>query len=327
MWFSMDNLAFSSLLLMRIALLTDNAAAAPLAAILAQQSVLCGVFIPKGFPKASKALAQTIDASYIFKAGQNAQNGIPALSEWLLTIQPDAIYILSFPWILPKHIFNMPPKGCYNFHLGLLPEMRGADPIFECIRQQKLTSGVTIHHVTAGIDHGHIVAQEEVVVYPFYTYGILSAELSNIAATLGEQLSTQLLQGDSPAGYPQNEAKAQYFPAVRAEDLYIDWDHQSADDIYALVNASNPIISQGIVSYLQDWALGLISVSIVDKEADSELPPGSVLVENQYPLIATCDGRYIKPEIIYLNEGYFIGSQLLLFGLETGMRFSTSLEE
>lgn len=310
---------------MRIALLTDNAAAAPLASILAQQSVLCGIFIPKGYPKATKALSQCVDVSYLHQAGHNAQNGIPALSEWLHTIQPDAIYILSFPWIIPEHIYIMPQKGCYNFHLGLLPEMRGADPIFECIRQQKLTSGVTLHHVTADIDHGHIVAQEEVEVYPFYTYGILSAELSNIAATLGQQLTTQLLQSNKPQGYPQNEAKAQYFPAVRAEDLYIDWDHQSADDIYALVNASNPIIAQGIVSYLQDWALGLISVSIVDKDADLGLPPGSVLVEDQYPLIATCDGRYIKPEIIYLNEGYFLGSQLLLFGLETGMCFSTSL--
>lgn len=320
---SMDNLAILSLFSMRIALLTDNAAAAPLAALLAQQSVLCGVFIPNGYPKAVNAIAQYVAAPLLHQAGHNKQNGIASLTEWLLNVQPDALYILSFPWILPEHIFSMPLKGCYNFHLGLLPEMRGADPIFECIRQQKVTSGVTIHHVTAGIDHGNIVAQEEVEVYPFYTYGILSAELSNIAASLSQQLTTQLLQGNIPLGMPQNEAKAQYFPAIRAENLFIDWEQQTADDIYALVNASNPIISQGVVSYLQDWALGLISVSIVDKDAALGLRPGSILVEGQHPLIATCDGRYIKPEIIYLNEGYFIGSQLLLFGLETGMSCSS----
>lgn len=48
-----------------------------------------------------------------------------------------------------------------NLHISLLPWNRGADPNFWAARDGT-PSGVSIHHIDAGIDTGDIIAQQEV---------------------------------------------------------------------------------------------------------------------------------------------------------------------
>src|SRR5687768_10497261 len=64
------------------------------------------------------------------------------------------------PWVIERF-----PDRIVNLHIGYLPWNRGADPNFWSIVDGS-PSGVTIHHVDAGVDTGDVIVQEQVPVYP-----------------------------------------------------------------------------------------------------------------------------------------------------------------
>ncbi|NJO92836.1 MAG: dTDP-4-amino-4,6-dideoxyglucose formyltransferase [Chloroflexia bacterium] len=57
---------------------------------------------------------------------------------------------------------------CINIHPGLNPYNRGWFPqVFSIINKMPL--GATIHEIDEELDHGNIIAQQEIVVYPWDT--------------------------------------------------------------------------------------------------------------------------------------------------------------
>ena len=49
--------------------------------------------------------------------------------------------IMTFSYKIPASVYSLPEKGFYNVHPGLLPGYRGADPIFQQIRNQEKFAG------------------------------------------------------------------------------------------------------------------------------------------------------------------------------------------
>jgi methionyl-tRNA formyltransferase len=44
---------------------------------------------------------------------------------------PNVGVMMTFPYLLPISILQLPVKGFINFHYGLLPQCRGPQPIFK----------------------------------------------------------------------------------------------------------------------------------------------------------------------------------------------------
>jgi methionyl-tRNA formyltransferase len=252
----------------------------------------------------------------------------PALEEqllqWLSGVQHDVVFVMTFPWKIPGKVLSVPELGFINFHYGLLPEMRGADPIFESIRLQKSSTGLSIHVMDEDFDTGPLVVVEKVDFGLDETYGMLSSRMAWLGEKLCMKLVEDLAEGNGISKLRQENDKAVYYPRIPAESLGVNWNVMTAAEIKALVNACNPI-TKGVPVLINNWKIGLCSVSEISLEGDaSGLLPGSILtLDHQNGLLVFCkDAKALKLEVVYTEEGVFPGYALGRFGLAAGMQFN-----
>lgn len=266
-------------------------------------------------------MAQTkaIPHEIIPKSGHKAK-----LISWLNAMQPDAVFVITCPWKITGEMRSIPKYGFLNFHFGLLPEMRGADPIFEAIRQRMSAAGCTVHVMDDGFDSGPIVAREAFAINPELTYGMLSAQMAMLGERLCRDVVAQLVAGTLNAE-PQVESNAKYWPKVNEDAVTIRWNKMDKDAIIALVRAGNPI-SKGAPTSINGWKFAVCDISEVNLQGDaSAIVPGTIIaIDHQNGLIIGCiGGKAVKLEVVYTSEGYFPGYKLLMFGIQPGMILSS----
>jgi methionyl-tRNA formyltransferase len=308
----------------RIGLLCNNRMAIPAMQQLLASGSLCAIAASDRNQELNSFLKMTAEEYKIpFRVISRAKFH-ENLADWLATCNPDAVFVMTFPWRIPQTILDIPTLGFFNFHYGLLPEMRGADPIFESIRQQRKTAGLSVHIMDEDFDTGPVVLQELIDLQPNETYGTLSRRM----AWLGEKLCRRLLEnlnnGTILPAIHQDRGKATYWPRIPAESLCVKWEEMTAGEIKALVNACNPI-AKGVPVTINDWKIGLCAVAEISLDGDaSRLVPGSILaLDTHNGLLVFCkDGKALKIEVIYTEEGVFPGHSLSRFGLSVGMQFN-----
>lgn len=79
----------------------------------------------------------------------------------LRRLKPDIIFIVGWRERISNEILGIPERGVVGFHPTLLPYGRGSAPIINSILEGIKKSGVTIFHMSEGIDEGDIIGQEE----------------------------------------------------------------------------------------------------------------------------------------------------------------------
>ncbi|RLA62538.1 MAG: hypothetical protein DRQ88_13410 [Epsilonproteobacteria bacterium] len=73
----------------------------------------------------------------------------------------DLLIISVTEQILGKEIINLPEYGCLNIHPSILPDFRGADPIFQMMLQNQSYLGTTLHKMSEKVDKGPIIHQKK----------------------------------------------------------------------------------------------------------------------------------------------------------------------
>ncbi len=297
----------------------------PAAMHMHQHGVLCAVATADTdaeIPIIYEQLATTWNIPYhkISKKNCNEQ-----IRNWLNELKPDALFVMTFPWRLPADILAIPSRGCFNFHYGLLPEMRGADPIFESIRTRKPDVGLTVHIMDEGLDTGPIVARQAFPLKAELTYGMVCQQM----AFEGEKVCATLidsLKSTTPiTGAIQDEQVAKYWPKLIAAQITIRWDEMEVADVKAIVKACNPI-AKGAPVALNGWKMGICEVTDVNLEGDaSAYVPGTILaIDIQNGLIVCCkDGKALKIDVLYTEQGFFPGHKLAMWGINAGMKFTS----
>lgn len=90
-------------------------------------------------------------------------NSLESLN-YIKKLNPDLICVCTFGQILKKDIIKIPRFGCINMHPSLLPEYRGADPVFWVIKNCEEETGVTVHYIDEGMDTGDIIFQNSHII-------------------------------------------------------------------------------------------------------------------------------------------------------------------
>jgi len=307
---------------MKIALLCNNRLALPALQKLADSKMLCAIGITDMHKDvmtlfSDKAAEFHLPLSVFSKRGR-----IPAIREWLQNCEADVVFVMTFPWRITTELLAIPRLGFVNFHYGLLPEMRGSDPIFETIRQQMPVAGVTVHKMDEGIDTGSVLLRREMSVPEHCTYGMLSTQLAYMGADLCAELLKEMEGNGELAGIAQDESVARYWPAAGREDIFIRWNDMDSGTIISLVNACNPALRSGAATYINGWGIGICHASPVMLQGDaSAYRAGTILTaDHQNGMIVYCrDGRGLKLDVVYTEEGFFPGYMLSLFGIVSGM--------
>ena len=148
----------------------------------------------------------------------------------------DLIIVVSYGFILPKEILNLPQYGCYNLHASLLPKWRGAAPIQRSMIEGDKTTGVTVMKMDIGLDTGDIASQKEVLIKD-KNYDELETELAEEGSKLIVQFLDESIK--NPELHSQNNDKATYATKVTKEETKINWNEESKK-IVRRINAYSP---------------------------------------------------------------------------------------
>ncbi|CAN5887293.1 phosphoribosylglycinamide formyltransferase [soil metagenome] len=88
-----------------------------------------------------------------------------------------ALVLAGFMRILGPEALDRFPAGILNIHPSLLPAFPGNRAVVQALAAGVATTGVTVHFVDEQVDHGPIIAQEEVAVFAGDTEASLHARI------------------------------------------------------------------------------------------------------------------------------------------------------
>jgi methionyl-tRNA formyltransferase len=230
--------------------------------------------------------------------------------------------VMTFPYILPQSIIELPEKGFINFHYGLLPQCRGPQPILWHILNGDADGGITLHRMDPGIDTGPVVLQEKLPISLSDTYGMLQSKLAHLGAKSAATLFKILSFGSIIPSTPQDETKAVYYKNPTAQDLTISFKTMDSHKIIRTINACNPW-NKAAGAIVNNWMVGITEAEISNTVADEAAKPGTIAVLNkeQGLLVKTKDEKLLKVNIVYLQEGFISGGRLSDFGIKPGDGF------
>lgn len=153
-------------------------------------------------------------------------------------LAPDVIVVMAYGQILPKALLEIPKVAIINLHASLLPKHRGASCIQAAIDQGDEESGMTVMHVTEGLDKGDVILRKPFTLPADITGG----ELHDILADDGPEcliLALEQLFDGSATREPQDDALSNYAPKLMRNDGEIDWS-QPATELERRVRAYHP---------------------------------------------------------------------------------------
>jgi len=211
---------------------------------------------------------------------------------------PDLIVVAAYGKILPELILEIPPLGCVNIHASLLPEYRGAAPVQRVILDGRAETGVTLIHMSEGLDSGDIIASIKTAAT-----GMNTGELTETLARLGAGLLIEKLpliaDGTAPR-LPQDGTKATYADKIEKDEGCLSFD-RTAKEIEIRVRAMTPV--PGAFIMRDGERIGVIRARALDPgdgpyEGQEEAVPGTVLnVSKQGIAVRAADGAVLIEEI------------------------------
>ncbi len=199
----------------------------------------------------------------------------------LAELDPDVICVCAYGALIKEPLLS--EYRMLNVHPSLLPRWRGAAPIERAIMAGDERTGVSIMHITAGLDSGPVCAQASEPIDPEDTYGTLATRLEQ----LGSELLIAALEED-PECAEQDEALATYAEKIAPEDRRLD-SACPAGELELVVRALHPHIGAWIE--LDDGTrLGVLRARALPGEGE----PGQMIVLGDGGVAIQCAEGQLK---------------------------------
>ncbi len=195
--------------------------------------------------------------------------------EILKELAPDVVVVVAYGKILPKEILKIPKYGCFNIHASLLPQYRGASPIYFSLINGDDKTGISIISMTENLDDGDILKQVSIPIDLNDSYMKLSQKLSVVGGKAICDVLKDVENGEVKRTV-QDETKATYVSKVDKDMARIDF-NKTAFHVHKLIHA----LSSGPVAYcvLDNNRLNVYD-SVLREEYTSK--PGEILDEKNF---------------------------------------------
>ncbi len=290
---------------------TPEFAVPSLEALLKSEDQVVGIVTqpdrPKGrghtlAPPPVKLIAQRTEIPLLQPLKIKTPDFLDALAAW----KPDLIAVAAFGRILHAPILNLPLKGCVNVHGSLLPKYRGAAPVQCAIINGETDTGITTMLMDEGMDTGHMLLQERILIMPDDTTGTLTPRLAELGGRLLVETIKQLKEGTiTPRA--QDNSQATMATLLKKEDGVIDW-ARSAQSIANRARGLSPW--PGAYTFLghDRWNIW----SAIAKPTRSDEQPGTIIAVTKYSIqVATGEGVLELVEIQIANSKRMTAAQFL----------------
>lgn len=149
----------------------------------------------------------------------------PANLAHLKLMRPDIFLVAAYGKIVPPEWLATPTRGTLNIHYSLLPKYRGALCVSEAIKNCDPVTGVTLMEMDRDLDHGPVIAQQEVGIAAGDNVATLTDRLTLEGLKLLDQTLPAYLEGKVTAT-AQDDAQASYTPSFKArtrQSAFIPW--------------------------------------------------------------------------------------------------------
>ena len=192
---------------------------------------------------------------------------------------PATFVVVAYGKIIRQEILDLSELPAINLHPSKLPEFRGPSPIQAAILAGQEKTAVTVMQLDDKMDHGPILAQEEVGIDNKDNFASLSEKLSQIGSKLLAKTTTPYLNNEIKP-IPQNDDKATLCSLIQKEDGIINWEEE-AEIIKNKIRAYNP------------WPSAYTKISGVDlkilasKISDKKLKPAEIEIQGNQFFIGT----------------------------------------
>jgi len=157
---------------------------------------------------------------------------------------PALIVSACFPRLVPESWRKRPAVTALNIHPSLLPAYRGPAPLFWQFRAGESLTGVTVHHLDAGMDTGPVLARERVSLPD----GIRSDDADQLLASRGAELLATAIQSGEFPDQPQPVAGAsrQGWPSEAARAIPLSWSARRAFNFIRGAERWGPLTLDGL---------------------------------------------------------------------------------
>ena len=207
----------------------------------------------------------------------------------------DLVLVAAYGQIISEENLKKPKYGFLNVHPSLLPKYRGPTPLQAAILNGDDKTGVTIIQMDEKIDHGPILAQQQVDLSGSEYYRDLEKELSTLGGRLLSSVVSEWVDGNIKPK-PQNHSKATHTTLLNKDDGRIDW-KESATLIERKVRAYNPW--PGSYSCLNGKNLKIFKAEVQKQTEDGPFgAPGKIyLGTNEKIAVQTGEGFLLVEEL------------------------------
>ena len=153
-------------------------------------------------------------------------------------LAPELIVVVAYGRILPPEVLEVPPLGCINLHVSLLPKYRGAAPVQWAVINGDKKTGVSIMYLDEGLDTGDILKVAPVDIGPEETSGEVFQRITGQGAKTLVEAIAAIGRGEA-ARTPQDHTKATLAPPLTKEMARFDFTRPAAQ-LHDLVRGMNP---------------------------------------------------------------------------------------
>lgn len=293
----------------KIIILCGGKFAFPTLQLLAYEKFICAIGIGKSNDTITDALERESEENNIkFKSFPNKKS-ISEMRDWINSIQPDYIFCISFPFLLPEIVLSYGQNKFINFHPGPLPQYRGPMPIFEVLKNQETETAICTHFMNSKFDEGNIIFNDPLAIGTGDTYGKLTVKLSERMAHVVLNMANMLQFANSIPNQPQDESLSYYYEKPQLSDTYINWNRMTANEIISLINACNPW-NTGADTTLMNEQVKIISASLLNEPHEHQ--NGTIVSFTNTLNIACEDNKQIAVEILSTDQGIMTAYQYIM---------------
>ena len=205
--------------------------------------------------------------------------------EQLKELNPDVILVVAFR-MLPKKVWDFPPKGTINLHASLLPDYRGAAPIHWAIINGETKTGVTTFFINEEIDTGKIINKKEIEINDHEDVASLHDKLMDLGAELMLDTLEQIKDNNYTTTDQKLSGSDKKAPKLDRESSKIDF-NQDMQTLFNFIRGLSPFPCSWC--YLNDDR-SICKIYRVSKTSmSSDKKPGTVIMVDKEIFINTTD--------------------------------------
>lgn len=193
--------------------------------------------------------------------------------------------------LLPEAIFSLPRLGAINIHNSLLPEYRGVHPLHWAMINGECQTGITAHHIDAGIDTGRVIAQQQCLILADDSIGDLFRRIERLSQLFVVAIIQSIYENQFiAAGSVQTPGHYFYARRRKQADSEIDWSQPMAS-IQNLIRAMQHPWPHAYAFDKWGRKFEIASSSIKNTFINNKVTPGTIIdSRNQCYLIQCIDG-------------------------------------